>query len=218
MSGQVVRDYAAIVNRADRADACWSLDFVSDTFTDGRRFRVPVVVGDDTRERLALTADTSLSGLRGKTDAVAIAPITRRSAKVMDAYLADRKVIKLDGPPFRTRRGVAYTKNSLAEDFRDIRALVWPGDSRTLMDMRRSGALEASAGAVDPKALSDVMGNTIAQSRALQRIDTPAQTASTVPEARNAAALWQISSIAISTPSATSARSVRARSQKDRSR
>ena len=93
-------------------------------------------------------------------------------------------MITLDGPPFRTRRGVAYRKNSPAEDFRDIRALVWPGDSRTLMGMRRSGALEASAGAVDPKALSDVMGNTIAQSRALQRIDTPAQTASTVPEAR----------------------------------
>lgn len=111
------------------------------------------MVGDDTRERLALTADTSLSRPRGKTDAVAIAPITRRSAKVMDAYLADRKVITLDGPPFRTRRGVAYTKNSPAEDFRDIRALVWPGDSRTLMGMRRSGALEASAGAVDPKAL-----------------------------------------------------------------
>ncbi len=125
--------------------------------------------------------------LRGKTDAVAIAPITRRSAKVMDAYLADRRVIKLDGPLFCTRRGVAYTKNSLAEDFRDIRALVFPGDSRTLMDMRRSGALEASAGAVDPKALSDVMGNTIAQSKALQRTYTPAQiaTASTVPEARN---------------------------------
>ncbi|MCT4496113.1 hypothetical protein [Bosea minatitlanensis] len=52
--------------------------------------------------------------------------------------------------------------------------------------MRRSGALEAAAGSVDPKALSDVMGNTIAQSRTLQRTYTPAQiaTAATVPEAR----------------------------------
>ena len=42
----------------------WSLDFVSDTFTDGRRFRVLTIVDDCTRENLALVADTSLSGLR----------------------------------------------------------------------------------------------------------------------------------------------------------
>ena len=42
----------------------WSLDFVSDQLTDGRRFRVLTVVDDCTRECLALIADTSLSGLR----------------------------------------------------------------------------------------------------------------------------------------------------------
>jgi putative transposase len=42
----------------------WSLDFVSDQFTDGRRFRVLTVVEDCTRECLGLFADTSLSGLR----------------------------------------------------------------------------------------------------------------------------------------------------------
>jgi putative transposase len=42
----------------------WSLDFVADQFTDGRRFRVLTVVDDCTRECLALVADTSLSGLR----------------------------------------------------------------------------------------------------------------------------------------------------------
>ena len=42
----------------------WSLDFVSDTLADGRRFRVLVVVDDFTRECLALVADTSLSGRR----------------------------------------------------------------------------------------------------------------------------------------------------------
>lgn len=40
----------------------WSLDFVSDQLTDGRRFRMPIVVDDCTRECLALIADTSLSG------------------------------------------------------------------------------------------------------------------------------------------------------------
>ncbi|MBN9264703.1 MAG: transposase family protein, partial [Hyphomicrobium sp.] len=42
----------------------WSIDFVSDSFTDGRRFRMLVIVDDCTRECLALVADTSLSGAR----------------------------------------------------------------------------------------------------------------------------------------------------------
>lgn len=42
----------------------WSLDFVSDTLDDGRRFRILVVVDDCTRECLALVVDTSLSGQR----------------------------------------------------------------------------------------------------------------------------------------------------------
>jgi putative transposase len=48
----------------DRANARWSLDFVSDAFTDGRRFRVLAVIDDYTRECLTLIADTSLSGAR----------------------------------------------------------------------------------------------------------------------------------------------------------
>ena len=48
----------------DRSNERWSLDFVSDAFTDGRRFRVLAVVDDYSRECLALVADTSLSGLR----------------------------------------------------------------------------------------------------------------------------------------------------------
>jgi putative transposase len=42
----------------------WSLDFVSDTLTDSRRFRMLAVVDDFTRVCLALVADTSLSGVR----------------------------------------------------------------------------------------------------------------------------------------------------------
>ena len=46
------------------ANQRWSLDFVSDTFADGRRFRILAIVDDFTRECLALVADTSLPGLR----------------------------------------------------------------------------------------------------------------------------------------------------------
>lgn len=42
----------------------WSLDFLSDQLTFGRPFRVLTVADDCTRERPALVADTSLSGIR----------------------------------------------------------------------------------------------------------------------------------------------------------
>ena len=42
----------------------WSLDFVSDTLSDGRRFRILCIVDDFSRECLATVADTSLGGVR----------------------------------------------------------------------------------------------------------------------------------------------------------
>src|SRR6201985_2745546 len=57
----------------------WSLDFVADTLTDGRRFRILVVVDDFTRECLCLVADTSLSGKRVARELAAI--IARRGAR-----------------------------------------------------------------------------------------------------------------------------------------
>jgi len=57
--------------------------------------------------------------------------------------------------------------------FRTIRGRVFPGDTRRLMDMRRSGAVEASAGGVDPNAHAAKMANTINRSQALQRTYQP---------------------------------------------
>jgi putative transposase len=54
----------------------WSLDFLHDQLSDGRRFRILAVVDDFTRECLALVADTSLSG--------------RRVGRELDAVVAQR--------------------------------------------------------------------------------------------------------------------------------
>ncbi len=54
----------------------WSLDFVSDAFACGRRFRIFAVVDDFTRECVRLIADTSISGLR--------------VARELDAAIAER--------------------------------------------------------------------------------------------------------------------------------
>lgn len=48
----------------DGSNQSWSLDFVSDALTGGRRFRILAVVDDFSRENLVLVADTSLSGQR----------------------------------------------------------------------------------------------------------------------------------------------------------
>ncbi len=58
------------------ANQRWSLDFVSDQLTDGRRFRILTVIDNCTRECLALVADTSLSG--------------RRVARELDAIIVRR--------------------------------------------------------------------------------------------------------------------------------
>jgi putative transposase len=42
----------------------WSLDFVSDTLADGRRFRILCIVDDFSRECVTTLVDTSLSGIR----------------------------------------------------------------------------------------------------------------------------------------------------------
>jgi putative transposase len=47
-----------------RANQCWSMDFVSDKFTDGRSFRVLTIVDQFTRECIALSVDRSMSSAK----------------------------------------------------------------------------------------------------------------------------------------------------------
>ena len=48
----------------DAINQRWSLDFVADALSDGRRFRILCVVDDFSRECLATVVDTSLGGVR----------------------------------------------------------------------------------------------------------------------------------------------------------
>jgi putative transposase len=61
----------------------WSVDFLSDALTDGRRFRIFAVVDDFTRECLALIADTSLPGLRVVRELEAIVAVRGRPAMIV---------------------------------------------------------------------------------------------------------------------------------------
>ncbi len=67
----------------EAANQRWSVDFVSDTLSDGRRFRILCVVDDFSRECLGLVADTSLSGTRVVRELDAIVAQRGRPASIV---------------------------------------------------------------------------------------------------------------------------------------
>jgi len=77
------------------ANQRWSLDFVSDQMTDGRRFRILTVIDNCTRECLGLVADTSLSG--------------RRVARELDAIILRRG----RSETIISDNGTEYTSNAI---------------------------------------------------------------------------------------------------------
>lgn len=142
----------------------------------------PVDVRGLTLAQLSDDGEGSVFSLaRAKTGQSAIGTLSRRTARVVSAYLAGLPfAMHPDKPMFLTRGGkpgprggrprppAAYTQDTFGDDFRAVRNIEFPGDTRKLMDFRRSGAVEAAAGEVDPMALAKKMANTIDQSRALQ--------------------------------------------------
>jgi len=89
--------------------------------------------------------------------------------------------LHLDAPIFRNRAGRPYSKDTLGDDFRDIRNKLFPGDTRRIMDIRRSGAVEAVTGEADPSALAVKMCNSIDKSKALQNAYLPKRAAAVRP-------------------------------------
>ena len=115
---------------------------------------------------------------RGKTRKEAIGTISRRVARLVDAYLKAVGIeVHDDASIFRNARGKPYTMFSLADEFRLVRQAEFPGDKRRLMDMRRSGAVEANAGEVAPLALASKMANSIDVSAKLQDTYLPRRVA-----------------------------------------
>jgi hypothetical protein len=115
---------------------------------------------------------------RGKTGKKAIGTVSRRVARLAAAYLKTMGIeVHADAPIFRDARGNPFTMFSLADEFRMVREVEFPEDKRRLMDMRRSGAVEAGAGKVDPVALANKMANSIDRSGELQDTYIPRRVA-----------------------------------------
>jgi putative transposase len=124
----------------------WSLDFVSDQLTDGRRFRILAVVDDCTRECLALVADTSLSG--------------RRVARELD------HLVRLRGQPATivSDNGTEYTSNAILS-WADETGVGWhyiaPGKPQ------QNGLVESFNGRLRDELLNETLFRSLPHARAV---------------------------------------------------
>jgi hypothetical protein len=126
---------------------------------------------------------------RAKTGRAAAGTLTKWSEAVLFAYLEARgwNVHLLEDAPLFSTPGSApgakggrrwsprpYTKALAEKHFRQVRTAVYGADEdRQLADMRRSGAVEGTAGGASPTETSSKMANTIATSSRLQKTYTP---------------------------------------------
>jgi hypothetical protein len=125
-----------------------------------------------------LIFDRSVEG-RQKTGRAALGTVSRRTQRLVKTYLNDRGVeLHAEAFLFCTRSGSHYREATLGHDFAAVRELVFPGDRRRLMDMRRSGAAEAVAGEAKPGTLSAKMANSIESSNSLHKTYSPVDLAS----------------------------------------
>jgi hypothetical protein len=107
---------------------------------------------------------------RGKTGVPVGGVLSMRTIRLLTAYLEVLGVeLHGDAYIFRNRSGAPYSKDTLGDDFRDVRTAEFsPLERRTLgHDFRRSGAGEAIAGGSTAEHLAHAMGNTLSASNAL---------------------------------------------------
>jgi Phage integrase family len=126
---------------------------------------------------------------RSKTGVPVGGLLSARTIRLLAAYL-DQLGVTLTGEAyiFRNRSGAPYSKDTLGDDFRDIRAAEFGSLERRMLghDFRRSGAVEAITGDATPAAVAHAMGNTLSASNSLFATYVPvnATTIKSVFEAR----------------------------------
>ena len=139
----------------------WSLDFLSDVFEPGRRFRILAVIDDCTRENLALIADTSLSGRRVARELDSLIRLYGKPATIISdngTELTSRAVLE-----WQNETGVAWRYIAPGKPTQNVRML-----SRT--DGVRTLTIESFNGRLRDECLNEHWFASIAEARML--IDT----------------------------------------------
>lgn len=122
---------------------------------------------------------------RAKTGKEAFGHLSAPTSAALAAYLEALGVeIPDDGRVIRQRNGHAYrSKDTFGDDFRAVRKLAFPHDTRQFLDIRRSGNVEADAAGADKATMAAILANTMDQNRFLDDTYTPP----TVAKAREVA-------------------------------
>jgi putative transposase len=88
-----------------QANARWSLDMMSDSLADGRRFRMLNIVDDFSRECVAIEVDTSLPGAR----------VVRVLERLSETRSLPKTIVTDNGPEFTSKAMLLWSEE------RDIR-------------------------------------------------------------------------------------------------
>ena len=123
----------------------WSLDFVSDQFTDGRRFRILTVVDDCTRECLALLADTSLSGVR----------VARELDRLIGERGKPKMIVSDNGTEFTSNAILTWAEKAVVEWH-----YIAPGKPM------QNGFIESFNGRLRDELLNETLFSSLAQAKA----------------------------------------------------
>ncbi|MGV8830844.1 MAG: hypothetical protein ACOH2N_02615 [Devosia sp.] len=136
-------------------------------------------------------ADIAFSRDRTKSGESAYGTLSPRSQRLAEAYICglpyelrdDTAICKAKGFRIgesgrRLRASTPHTKETQNKDLLKIRTAVFgEAENRIILDMRRSGAVEANAGRASVQPISANMGNSIDQSAKLQRTYMPVDVA-----------------------------------------
>ena len=124
---------------------------------------------------------------RTKTGKEAFGHLTLATEEAIKTYVEGLGFkLPAEGAFIRQRNGHAYrSKDTFGDDFRAVRKVAFPGDTRQFQDLRRSGNVEADAAGADKATMAEILANTMDTSRFLDETYTPP----TVAKAREVARL-----------------------------
>lgn len=112
-------------------------------------------------------------GGREKTGVAVIGTLSQRTSRLLRAYLATRPTMTPEAWLFPLSTARLPNISELSRGFRKVAEMVFPGDSRQLRDMRRSGTVEAFAGGASTADVGIKMGNSIGRSNVLFKTYNP---------------------------------------------
>lgn len=116
---------------------------------------------------------------RAKTGRAAAGTLSPWSQAILLAYVKRLGVeLAPNAPIFRNRSGAPYSKDTLGDDFRDVREAFDKADQRQLADMRRSGAIEGDAGGGSVTDQANKMANSVDTNKQLRKTYNPVNVAS----------------------------------------